>query len=322
MVNNTSHDTLTYLFPFKEEGMFSITAAKRIEKQLNYFFPRRHLSYVFEFRVDENKNQVDFAMAFDQKEDLLFLKEHYMREANKNKVADWLTDCFKLQETDDAIKSFWIEADLNGNEANHIPSLFISLKDKDSSLSSLNHFSKVLHITPTLPRSHDLLEECYNALDDNQYVEHLGVMHSRGESKTTRLYIRGFDKDSLLSFLHQLNWPGNLLVLINQLDKFPQVSYLSIAIEFNHEWLPTIGIEFHLEKGLEYSNEFLTKLDFCSEQRSKVIQEALHPKKVKHSNSNYKRSLSHFKLNIGIEDQTEMKVYVQLIPDYLSVFGL
>ncbi len=324
MVKPTDHTIIPCIFPIGEECMVSFLAADRIEKQLTRFYPRQELTYVFEFRVESGKDQVDLAMAFAEKDDLLFLKDQYAQKNNQSKVANWLDNCIQLLSKDQAVKSFWVESDLDGIRDDHIPSLFISPKKEINSPQETQHFFEVLNFSQQDKRSNDLLKECVNALQDGQYIEHLGVMHSRGNTKTTRLYIRGFNVSSLFVFLDRIQWPGDKELLVKQFDDMTMVSYISIAIEFNDNWLPSIGIEFHLKEGVEHSEKFLSQLKdkgFCSSKRVESIIDILQPQKIKSAKASFRRKLSHFKINIGKDGVVEPKVYVQLIPDYLSVFG-
>lgn len=303
--------------------MVSFLAANRLEKQLLNFYPRLHISYVFEFRVEDGKEQVDLAMAISQKEDLQFFKNHYDSH-NHKKIGTWFNNCIALLEKDQAVKSFWIEADLDGNEQHQIPSLFISPKQKNISFTEMNHFFEVLNLQSLDKKNKNILKQGIDALEDNQYIEHFGIMHSRRNTKTARMYIRGFEKGSLLLFLDKIDWPGDREVLIQQLKVSSIVSYISVAIEFNDVWLPTIGIEFHLKKGIEYNDAFLHKLKtlgFCSEERVMAMREILYPKKIESGNFAYKRSLSHFKITLGRAEKVESKVYVQLIPNYMGIMG-
>ncbi len=315
---------MPYIFPVGEGCMVSFLAANSLEKQLLSFYPRLHISYVFEFRVEDGKDQVDLAMAISEKEDLQFFKIYFDKTHDHKKVGIWFSNCIALQEKEQAIKSFWIEADLDGSEQDQIPSLFISPKQKSITLAEMTSFFEVLNLQSLNNKNQEFLKQCINALEDSQYIEHFGVMHSRGDSKTTRMYIRGFEKDSLLLFLHKINWPGDKEVLIKQFEGISMVSYISVAIEFNDVWLPTIGIEFHLKKGIEYSDAFLHKLKtsgFCTERRVAAIRDILCPKKIKSGKFTYKRSLSHFKITLGRAKKIEPKVYVQLTPNYLGVMG-
>ncbi|MEW7278835.1 hypothetical protein ABW636_09585 [Aquimarina sp. 2201CG1-2-11] len=304
--------------------MVSFLAANRLEEQLASFYPRQHLSYVFEFRIKEDNDQVDLAMAFAEKNDLLFLQEEYAKKPNQKEVVDWLGDCFKLSKDNQQIKSFWIEADLNGTQNDQIPSLFVSPKQQFITFDEICYFVSVLSLSSKNEQEDDLLKECLEALEEGQYIEHLGVMHSRGKTKTTRMYIRGFDSKSLFTFLNRINWPGNKEVLATQLIYMNQTAYISVAVEYNKDWLPTIGVEFHLKNGSQYCEAFLSilqKSGLCTTQRVAAIMDVLRPQKIKSNGATYKRGLSHFKINIDKDGAIEPKVYVQLIPDYLSILG-
>jgi len=324
LVNTTPYKIIPYIFPVGEECMVSFLAANRLEKQLIHVYPRQHLSYVFEFRVTDNKNQVDIAIAIDQKEDLQFLKKYFTNASNNNQIKVWLEDCFKLRKKQPIIKSFWIEIDLDGHEQDKLPSLFISLKQQNIVLKDLLLLIDVLSFYNTNKKSIQLLKNCHKALKGEQYIEHIGVMHSREGNKTTRMYIRGFTPSSLLLFLNTINWKGDKLLLSQQLEDTPFIKYINIALEFNDDWLPTIGIEFHLKKGIENSITFLSKLKmagFCSSKRVKAIEEILLTKKIKNETFKYRRSLSHFKLTLGKKEKIEAKVYIQLIPSYTNILG-
>lgn len=312
------------IFPVGNGCMVSFLAATSLEEQLGYFYPRQQLSYVFEFRVEDEKKQVDLAMAFTEKNDLLFLKEHYINTSNQKEVAVWLDTCFELIYKNQLVKSFWTEVDLNGRQNDLMPSLFISPKQEGLTYKEVQYFVEVLSIHSQKKQENTLLKNCINALENGHYIEHLGIMHSREQTKTTRLYIRGFDTGSLLVFLNRISWPGNKKLLVKQFREMNMVAYISVAIEFNDNWLPTIGIEFHLKDGSEYCKAFLAilqKSGFCSSQRVKAILDILRPQKVRNEQATYKRGLSHFKINMDKNGRIEPKVYVQLIPDYLSVFG-
>lgn len=303
--------------------MVSFLAANRLEKQLLDFYPRLHVSYVFEFRVEDGKEQVDLAMAIIEKEDLQFFKNYY-NSHNYKKIGTWFNNCIALLDSPQTIKSFWIEADLDGKEQHQIPSLFISPKQKNIPFTEMTHFFEVLNLQSLDKKNKDILKQCIDAFEDNQYIEHFGIMHSRGNTKTTRMYIRGFDRDSLLVFLDRIGWTGNRELLQKQFEGIYMVSYISVVIEFNDVLLPTIGLEFHLKKGIEYNDAFLYKLKtsgFCSQDRATAIKDILCSEKIKSGNYTYKRSLSHFKITLGREEKAEPKVYIQLIPNYLGIMG-
>jgi len=303
--------------------MISNIAADRLNKQLSQFYPREHLSYVFEFRVNEDNDQVDLAMAIAQKEDLLFFKNQYQKFSNHIKVANWLTDCVQLLENNSTINSYWVEADLNGNEAELIPSLFISPK-RNAETKDYIDFFRVLNFNQKCGISENLLSNCIDILEDDQFIEHIGIMHSRSTEKTTRLYLKGFNKKTVGPFLDKIGWPGNKAFLLSQLDALSSIEYFAIAIEYNTKWLQTIGIEFHLQNDFMFFNQFLLEmkdLDLCSSKEKQSILEILKPKKIKSKTISYKRSLSHFKLNINEKKEIESKVYVQLTPNYTSIFG-
>jgi len=303
--------------------MISNIAADRLNKQLSQFYPREHLSYVFEFRIKEDHNQVDFAMAISQKKDLLFFKNQYQKLSNHIKVANWLTDCIQLLENNPTINSYWIEADLNGNEAELIPSLFISPK-RSAEVKDYIKFFRVLNFNQICDTSEDLLANCIRVLEGDQFVEHIGIMHSRSAEKTTRLYLKGFNKKTVGPFLDRIGWPGSKEFILSQLDVLSSIEYFTIAIEYNTKWLHTIGVEFHLQNDFICYNQFLLEmedLNLCSSKEKQSILEILKPKKVKSEIINYKRSLSHFKLNISKKKEIEPKVYIQLTPSYTSVLG-
>jgi|GEM_PF-3577651 len=304
--------------------MISFVAADRLNRQLAKFYPRKHLSYVFEFRILDNQNQVDFSMAMNQKEDLLFLKNEYKKVQNHLKVVDWLTDCTTLMENNKALKSYWIETDLNDGEKELIPSLFISPKYPEVKPVDFHYFFRVLNFNQADRNSESLLSDCLNALEKDQYIEHIGIMHSRNKEKTTRVYIKGLKQSTLISFLDKLNWPGDKVFLVEQFKNLPPIDYFTIAVEFNTKWINTIGIEFHFEKKEEPIKKFISRMEslgFCSAQKALLILEIVEPKKIKSFNLNYRRTLSHFKLNIKGNQEIEPKVYIQVIPNYMSVFG-
>lgn len=326
MVIIKPYKSIPYIFPVGEECMVSFLAAKRLEKQLLHFYPRQHLTYVFEFRIMDGEMQVDLAIAINQKEDLQFFKAYFTSISNHNQVKTWLEDCFKLREKEHIVKSFWIEIDLDGHEQSQLPSLFISLKQQRATFKDLQHFVDILSFHTINKRNNELLKNCHDALKGKQYIEHIGVMHSRKGAKTTRMYIRGFDTSSLLIFLKTIHWKGEeepLKKLLKEIQT-PIIEYMSIAIEFNNIWLPTIGIEFHLKKGNENSVAFISKLKtagFCSKKRAKAMEDILKEKKVKADKIAYRRHLSHFKLTLGKGEKIEPKVYFQLIPSYTNILG-
>ncbi|WP_408032271.1 hypothetical protein [Tenacibaculum xiamenense] len=315
---------IPYIFPVGEKCMVSSLGASRLEKQLSYFYPRQHLSYVFEFRLSEKNDQVDLAIAFDQEEDIEFLKKHSLNIYKNEEIKKWLSSCLELKASDNSIKSFWLEIDLDGQETNNIPSLFISLKPEISTIDKLKKIVSVLSFQHVNADNFKILETCQNALEKNQYIEHIGVMHSRKSNKTTRLYIRGFNKTSLLSYLDKVEWTGNKELLKDHLHEHYSLDYISVALEFAEILKPTIGIELHLKKGTQYSDLLLS--DFvekkvCSSKKIEAIKDILTFSKISIKNCNYRRSLSHFKFTIKNNEEPEYKVYVQLIPSYTGLFG-
>jgi len=112
---------------------------------------------------------------------------------------------------------------------------------------------------------------------------------------------------------------------MKQFESLPSIAYFSISIEFNDNWLPIIGIEFHFGKEYKFIKEYVARLEYLgyySSLRSKALLDILEPKKVKSDGISYKRNLSHFKININKKGVVEPKVYVQITPNYASVFGL
>ncbi len=304
--------------------MVSSLSASRLEKQLSYFYPRQHLSYVFEFRLSDKNDQVDLAIAFDQDKDIEFLKKQFPELYKSTEIQQWLDDCLKLKTNNSGIKSFWLEIDLDGCETNNLPSLFISLKSNATKTNELKRLVEVLSFENSDQTNSKLLETCKNSLDDNQYIEHIGVMHSRNNNKTTRLYIRGFNKSSLLSYLKKIQWTGNIELLNKHLEKHHSIEYISVALEFTDVWKSTIGIELHLKKETQHSNLILSsfvKRGIVSSTTSNTVEEILTPSKISTENCNYRRSLSHFKFTIKNNEEPEYKVYIQLIPSYTGLFG-
>lgn len=323
MVKQSGNNTISCIFPIGEGCMISFVAADRLNRQLTKFYPRKHLSYVFEFRLTDHQNQVDFAMAMNQKEDLLFLKNEYQK-VQQTVIADWLTDCSILIENNKTIKSYWIETDLNGKEKELIPSLFITPKYPEAKPTDFQQFFKALNFNQSDSNSEKLLSSCLNVLGTGQYIEHIGIMHSRDKDKTTRVYIKGLDQNTLIPFLNKINWPGDKEFLLMQFEGLPAIAYFTVAIEFNKKWHDTIGIEFHLVKEEEKIKEFIIRMEslgFCSAQKVLPVLEIVKPKKIKSNNLNYRRTLSHFKLNLKGNKNVESKVYIQVIPNYTSIFG-
>ncbi|SED15610.1 hypothetical protein SAMN04489761_4452 [Tenacibaculum sp. MAR_2009_124] len=324
MVTKKLNKIIPCIFPIGEECMVSSLAANRLEKQLSYFYPKQHLSYVFEFRVSNEEDQVDLAIAFDQKDDIDFLKEHFPSIYKNIEIQNWLKNCLHLKTTNNNIKSFWLEIDLDGQETTNIPSLFISLTSEAITKTTLEKLVTVLSFQYTDRNSFKMLEICKNALDKGQYIEHIGVMHSRTTNKTTRLYIRGFNKSTLLAYLEKVQWNGNKKLVKEHLNEHHSIEYISVALEFTSVWKPTIGIELHLKKGTQHSDILLSdfiKKEICSTQRTLAIKDILTTNKVSTENYRYRRSLSHFKFTIKNDTAPEYKVYVQLIPSYTSLFG-
>lgn len=303
--------------------MISYVAADRLNKQLSQFYPREHLSYVFEFRIKEDNDQVDFAMAIAQKEDLVFFKNQYQQFSSHAKVVNWLTDCIQLLENNPSINSYWVEADLNGKEEELMPSLFISPKHSAEVRDYIDFF-RVLNFNEACDASEAILSNCIQFLEEDQFVEHIGIMHSRVATKTTRLYIKGFNKKTVGAFLDKIGWSGDRGFLLKKLDALSSIAYFTIAIEYNTEWLQTIGVEFHLQNELDFFNQFLQEmenLNLCSSIEKQSVLEVIKPKKVRSKAIHYNRALSHFKLNINDKKEVEPKVYVQLTPNYTSIFG-
>jgi len=320
--NLDNNNSIACIFPTGEGCMISNIAAERLNTQLSKFYPRKHLSYVFEFRINEDEDQVDFAMAIDQKEDLLFFKSQYEKTTNHAKVVDWLTDCIHLLENNQSIISYWIEADLNGQEDRLIPSLFISPKTNTKKEDYIGFF-RVLNFNQLCEKSEELLLECMSALD-GAHIEHIGIMHSRSKNKTTRLYIKGLNQKTIIPFLNKINWPGDKQFLTNKLQQLEHISFFTIAIEYNIEWLPTIGIEFHLGNEQKDINKFLLDLEAANLLNSDIessVLEILKQKKIRGTKLSYNRGLSHFKLNITKKREVVSKVYVQLTPNYTGIFG-
>ena len=323
VVNDQIKNIISCIFPIKEECMISSGALIKLNQQLDLFFPLKHLSYVFEFRTKDNDEQVDLAMAISQKEDFVFFINYYNEKSPE--ITQLLKQFLLLINSNTNCKSLWLETDLDDREYVQTPSIFVSLKPNNKSYKEIEKYSKILNFNRKEDLNNKLLHQCLDALKYGQYVEHLGVMHSREAAQTTRLYIRGLTFSTIHDFLEKSNWPGDKGQVISLIKEFEtQAEYISIAIEFNDQILPTLGIEFHFNTNQQAYLSFLNKLqvnEHCSSFRSKLIEEIISPEKLKYEKCSYKRSLGHFKLKIDGKGLVESKVYVQLTPNFLSLFG-
>ncbi|WP_234859261.1 hypothetical protein [Aquimarina aquimarini] len=303
--------------------MFTDDMITQLNEQLDSFFPLQHSSYVFEFRVKEDNEQVDLAIAINKKEGFDFFKQYY--QSRFPKIAYLVTQFYQISNSSSNYKGLWFEIDLDGDKNDKTPSIFVSLKQGNCTSNEIERYSTILDFGIEKKSRSKFIAQCIDALKGDAYIAHIGVMHSRKKAKTTRLYINGLELGEIHGFLDECNWPGNKLQAVSLAEEFyDNIKYLSIAIEFNDKMKPTLGIEFHFDsKTVDYQFfvDKMLKKKMCSRKRIEMIEDIIKPDRTSYKGYSYKKSLSHFKINITTKGEIIPKFYVHLIPDYLGVFG-
>jgi hypothetical protein len=141
----------------------------------------------------------------------------------------------------------WLEWDRPTAADAGVPGLFVA-PEPDLESAALTGVLRTLYQETEAERKARELERVLRALPPRCGVRQLGVMPSRDPS-FMRLVIEGLERQTILSFLEALEWPGDVAVLSAALESVQAASGsfpTLLDLDYVHGIQPSLGLEFLL----------------------------------------------------------------------------